>query len=248
MKYVLFILALTCCFSACKKETPTDTQEQVMTNAIPDVNAGDWTAIFNGENFDGWHVYNQEGMHPAWSVEEGAIKFDPAQEAGPGIAVDIVTDNDYEDFVLALEWKVSEAGNSGIFWGVQEMEQYKEPYWTGPEIQVLDNVNHPDAKNGTNRQAGALYDMISPPDGAAKPFGEWNQCVIEINQTANEGRAWLNGTLTAEFALHGEEWEEMVGKSKFADWEHFGKSRKGKISLQDHDDVVWFRNVKIQEL
>ena len=174
-----------------------------------------------------------------------AMKFTPGKEGGKNI----ITKGTYTNFVLSLEWKVSEAGNSGIFWGVHEDEKFREAYMTGPEIQVLDNERHPDAKvaQGTHK-AGSLYDMIACPDEHVNPAGEWNLCVLEINQDANVGKVSMNGTEVMTFPLHGEEWDKMVANSKFKDWEGFGKYRTGHIGLQDHSDVVWYRNIKIKTL
>ena len=128
------------------------------------------------------------------------------------------------------------------------MPSLKQPYETGPEIQVLDNDKHPDAKNGTSHQAGALYDMVSPNKDVTKPIGEWNTCVIMVNHKTNKGSVMLNGEIMVEFPVNDPEWGVMVAKSKFADWEHFGKYTTGKIGVQDHGDGVAFRNIKIREL
>ena len=148
-----------------------------------------------------------------------------------------------------MGWKISEGGNSGIFWGVFEDPKFSEAYLTGPEIQVLDNERHPDANvNGKLHQAGALYDMIEPGQDVVNPAGEWNLCIITIDHNKNIGTVEMNGTKIVEFAAHGKEWDNMVAKSKFADWEGFGKYQTGKIGLQDHGDVVSYRNIKIKEL
>src|SRR5690606_3501297 len=160
----------------------------------------------------------------------------------------IITKEKFTNFELSLDWKISEGGNSGIMWGVQEGEKFNEPYLTGPEIQVLDNQKHPDAKNGPKRQAGALYDLVPPSNDVTKPAGEWNQTIIRIDHEANRGTVTLNGTLVTQFPLHGEEWENLVSDSKFRDWDDFGKNKTGHIALQDHDDKVWFKNISIKKL
>ena len=132
--------------------------------------------------------------------------------------------------------------------GILEDEKYGQPYETGPEIQVLDNIAHPDAKNGTTHQAGALYDMVAPSKEVVKPVGEWNSYVITVNHKTNEGSVVLNGKEIVTFPVNGEAWEAMVADSKFADWEGFGKYATGKIGLQDHGDIVAYRNIKIKEL
>ncbi len=203
-------------------------------------------SLFNGENLEGWKAYNSNEI-TQWKVEDGAIAFAPTQGTRAG-SENIITEEEFTNFELSLEWKISEGGNSGIMWAVQEEEKFNEPYLTGPEIQVLDNQKHPDAKNGPIRQAGALYDMAEPSTDATKPAGEWNQYVIRIDHNENRGSVTLNGTLITEFPLHGPEWEKLVSNSKFSDWEAFGKSRTGHIALQDHDDKVWYRNITIKKL
>ncbi|MCM4160645.1 DUF1080 domain-containing protein [Antarcticibacterium flavum] len=202
--------------------------------------------LFNGEDLQGWKAYNSNEI-TQWQVEDGAIAFTPAEGQREGTE-NIITEEEYTNFELSLEWKISEGGNSGIMWGVQEEEQFNEPYLTGPEIQVLDNKAHPDAQNGPIRQAGALYDMVEPSSDVTKPAGEWNTMVLRIDHTENKGSVTLNGTTTTEFPLHGEEWDKLVQNSKFSDWEDFGKHRTGHIALQDHSDKVWYRNIKIREL
>ena len=173
------------------------------------------------------------------------MKFTPDEDGGKNI----VTKDEYTNFKLSLEWKISEGGNSGIFWSVYEDSAYNEAYQTGPEIQVLDNERHPDAQaNPKFHQAGALYDLVQPSSDVCKPAGEWNKCVIMVDHKNNEGWVELNDTRIVEFEPHGEQWDSLVAGSKFADWEGFGAYRTGKIGLQDHGDIVAYRNIKIKAL
>ncbi|GAA4321846.1 DUF1080 domain-containing protein [Pontixanthobacter gangjinensis] len=251
MKKLMLIGCSLLIFSACKNESEkaeetelSNTEEMESTKE----NAKDeWQPLFNGEDLEGWKAYNRDSISGQWTVENGAIAFAPA-EGDQRIKEYLITEDEFENFELSLEWKISEGGNSGIMWGVKETDKYDEPYFISPEIQVLDNQNHPDAKNGPTRTAGALYDMVPPSKDVTKPAGQWNKEVIHINYDENIGWVELNGTRITEFPLQGEKWEEMVENSKFKDWEDFGSTRKGKIAFQDHDDKVWFRNIKIKEL
>ena len=241
---VLLTLLLIGCGQS-KKQTE---QSKDIAKKEQQMNQDEWQILFDGTSFDGWHFYNAGTIAEPWKLENGAMVFYPPENYPEGISYNIVTDTDYTDFVLSLEWKVSEGGNSGIFWGVFEDEKFGQPYQTGPEIQVLDDERHPDAKNGTTHQAGALYDMVAPSKKAVKPAGEWNQVELTVNHQTNSGHVLLNGIKIVEFPVHGEDWEAMVAKSKFADWEGFGAHRTGKIGLQDHGDIVAYRNIKIKKL
>ena len=201
--------------------------------------------LFDGENLEGWKAYNRDQI-TQWKVEDSAIAFSPSE--GRQGSENIITEDEFTNFELSLEYKIAEGGNSGIMWGVQEDQKFNEPYLTGPEIQVLDNQRHPDAQNGPIRQTGALYDMSEPSQDVTKPAGEWNQMTIRINYEENQGTVTVNGTQVNQFPLHGEEWNKLVENSKFKDWESFGKERTGHIALQDHGDKVWYRNIRIKEL
>lgn len=207
-----------------------------------------WIKLSDGKTFNNWHIYNQAGqpIPSKWKIEEGAFVFDPQGES-PYKVNDIVTDIDFENFVLELEWKIAKGGNSGIFYGVFEDKKYATPYLTAPEIQVLDDENHPDAKAGKmgNRKSGSLYDMI-PSASKAKPYDQWNK--VKIQKVNNEVTVWQNGKIAVKYPTSGPQWEKLVADSKFKTWTGFGKYSKGKIGLQDHGDVVSYRKLRIREL
>lgn len=250
MKRILLIGCSVLALTACKNENKDAEQTEVVENSEmtnSEETQDEWQELFNGENLDGWKAFNKDSISDQWKVENGAISFTPA-EGEREKTENLISEEEFESFELSLEWKISEGGNSGIMWAVQEEEKYNEPYLTGPEIQVLDNERHPDAKNGPNRTAGALYDMVPPSEDATKPAGEWNKETIHIDYEANEGWVELNGKKVTEFPVKGEEWKNMVSKSKFSEWEGFGATQKGHIALQDHGDKVWYRNIKIKQL
>lgn len=204
--------------------------------------------LFDGETFEGWRGYNQPAFPDSgWVTEDGALKVagTGTGEAG-GQGGDILYDQKFLDFHLKLEWKVSEGGNSGIFYLAQEIEG--EPIWkSAPEMQILDNERHIDANLGKdgNRQAGALYDLIPAEPQNAKPAGEWNLAEIMVYRGTVVHRQ--NGEVVLEYHLGTPDWERLVAESKFADFPWFGKYEPGYISLQDHGDDVWFRNIRIRE-
>lgn len=209
----------------------------------------EWVILFDGKSFDGWHQFNEAQMSSAWDIIDGAMVFDPNKQIEKKQNHDLVTDKEYTNFELSLEWNIAEGGNSGIFWGVKEGEQYGKPYTTGPEIQVLDNERHPDAlANPKFHQAGALYDMVQPTQDVCKAAGEWNDVLLSIDYNTNKGSVTLNGVEIVIFPVSGEKWDALIANSKFSDWDHFAKFKTGKIGLQDHGDMVSYRNIKIREL
>tara|TARA_B100001057_G_scaffold176700_1_gene177530 strand:- start:217 stop:945 length:729 start_codon:yes stop_codon:yes gene_type:complete len=209
----------------------------------------EWVILFDGKSFDGWHQFNEAKMSSAWDIIDGAMVFDPSKQIEKKQNHDLVTDKEYTNFELSLEWNIAEGGNSGIFWGVKEGEQYGKPYTTGPEIQVLDNERHPDAlANPKFHQAGALYDMVQPTQDVCKAAGEWNDVLLSIDYNTNKGSVTLNGVEIVTFPVSGEKWDALIANSKFSDWDHFAKFKTGKIGLQDHGDMVSYRNIKIREL
>lgn len=243
---IIVIIIAAFALTGCK-----NTAKDVTSDADIDVEQvvseeSDWITLFNGENLEGWHAYNNGPASDQWQVEDGVLVLSPAETRES--TENLVTDEEFTSFKLSLEWKISEGGNSGVMWAVAENPEYPEPYYTGPEIQILDNERHPDAKAGKTHQAGALYDMVAPSKDVVNPAGQWNLFEITIDHHINQGTVLLNGTKVVDFPVSGPEWEAMIADSKFADWQAFGKNKSGHIALQDHGDKVWFRNIKIKKL
>ncbi len=246
MKKYIVSAACVLAFVACKQEKKETTETAVVEEVA--VVENDWEVLFDGTSLDQWKEFKTDGVSDAWKIEGDALVYTPPAEGEENQNHDLVTRQEYTNFVLSLDWKISEAGNSGVFWGVSEDEKFGTGYQTGPEIQILDNDKHPDAKAGTTHQAGALYDMVSPAKDVTNPIGEWNTMVITVDHNAHVGSVTLNGTVMVTFPVANEEWDAMVAKSKFAGWDGFGKYTTGKIGLQDHHNVVAFRNIKIKQL
>ncbi len=222
------------------------TDKIAMEDPNKKTDASDWVSLFDGKTFNGWHNYLTKDISDEWQVRNGAMVFTPDPDKKHGIN-NLVTDKEYTNFKLSIEWKISEGGNSGIFWGVFEDKKYAQPYLTGAEVQVLDNDGHPDGKK-ENHRAGSLYDMIAPSKLVVNPIGEWNTCILEINHKTNSGKIWLNNEHIVSFPVNGPEWDKLVKKSKFKNWKAFGKYKTGRIGLQDHGNKVSYRNIKIKEL
>ena len=198
-----------------------------------------WRSLFDGQTTNGWRAYKGTGMHPQWQARDGMLTV-----AGKGgDAGDIVTNDQFGDFELELEWKVPRGGNSGIFYRAAETAE--RIYEAAPEYQVPDDARHPDGKNPLT-SAGAAYGLYAPPRGVVKPAGEWNQARIVVR--GNHVEHWLNGQKVVDYELGSADWSAKVQASKFKDWPGYGKSARGHIGLQDHGDTVSFRNIRIREL
>ena len=201
-----------------------------------------WVTLFDGKSTTGWHTYGKEKAGERWKIADGAISIDTTVKDGG----DLVTDAEYENFDLKLEWKIAANGNSGIiFYTHEDTAKYGATYNTGLEMQVLDNDGHPDAKIIKHR-AGDLYDLISCSKETVKPVGEWNE--VEIKSKDGKLNLVLNGTTVVSTTLWDDNWKKMVAGSKFKTMVDFGTYKKGKIALQDHGNMVWYRNIKIQKL
>ncbi len=208
-----------------------------------------WTLLFNGKDMDQWRNMKKETIGSGWIIEDNAIhlnaKKNPDGHWQTQDGGDIITKDQYKDFEFVCEWRINNCGNSGIMFNVQESDSVNYVWETGPEMQVLDNICHPDTRYVTHR-AGDLYDMIECKYPAVKPAGEWNEARIK----SKDGKVefWLNGLNVVSFEMFTDEWWDMIKNSKFKDMKFFGKYEKGHISLQDHSDKVWYRNIKIREL
>ena len=207
-----------------------------------------WIDLFNGENLEGWHSYGNEKSTDGWYVENGELIFDFKERTG-GRNSNLVTDSTYTNFELSLEWKISEHGNSGVFWAVIEDEAYEHPYQTGPEIQILDDdwTEYIEGRGDINR-AGSLYGLMAPSTIVSKAAGEWNHFLIHINHNTNIGYVIFNDHEVVRFPVHGPEWDALIATSGFADWPGFGKAKTGHISLQEYGGIVAFKNIKIKIL
>ncbi len=259
---LLLIIIVVFTMIACKgtgKQNVEDKKEVIEEVAAPSILTqaeieDGWKLLFDGKSTTGWRNYGKETFPNGWEITEAGELYCPGSgrgEAGGKDRGDIIYgDKMFSNFHLKLEWKISEGGNSGIFYLGQENPELDHIWKTAPEMQILDNVNHPDATAGIdgNRQAGALYDLYPAVPQNAKPFGEWNSVEIKVYK----GSVWhiQNGETVVEYHLWTPEWNELVAGSKFPklneNWADVAS--EGYIGLQDHGDDVWFRNIKIKEL
>jgi hypothetical protein len=198
--------------------------------------AAGWRSLFDGRSTAGWRGYRRDAMPAGWEAIDGALT-----RVGP--AGDIVTVDQYGDCELSLEWRVEVGGNSGIFYRVTEDDEY--PWQSGPEMQVLDDANHPDGRSPLT-SAGALYGIYPAQSGIVRPAGAWNTARIVMH--GGHVEHWLNGVKLVEAELGSPDWKARVGRSKFAAMPRFGRNESGHLGLQDHGDRVAFREIKIRLL
>ena len=257
MKNLLFIMLIAVTVLSLNSTYAQDNKKQKKQKASKktEVNtlsktekAEGWILLFDGKTTDQWRGYGKTDFPKGWTINDNAIQCLGSGKGEAGQGGDIITKEKFKNFELSLEWRISEGGNSGIFILAQEIPG--EPIWkSAPEMQVLDNEKHPDAKLGVdgNRQAGSLYDLIPAKPQNAKPVGEWNKVKI----TVYKGTVIFNqnGVNVLEFHLWTDDWKKMCANSKFKDFTNFvDTATEGYIGLQDHGDDVWYRNIKIKKL
>ncbi len=192
-----------------------------------------WTLLFDGQSLDHWRNYRKDEVSDGWKIVDDAITW---TRKGAG---DLITKQEFDSFELVLEYKISEAGNSGLMFHVTE--ELPAPWQTGPEIQIQDNV-----KGHDPQKAGWVYQLYPAEMDATRPAGEWNQLRIRI--TPEQCIVYMNGVRYSRFQKGSADWDKRVAASKFAKYEQFGKPTKGHIVLQDHGNEVAFRNIKIREI
>jgi 3-keto-disaccharide hydrolase len=197
----------------------------------------DWKILFDGKSLDAWRGYQNDAVPKGWVIENGTLtKHDRV--------ADIVSKEEFGNFELTIDWKIGEAGNSGIFY--RGTEEYDHIYWSAPEYQLLDDMKAADNKTRLTC-AGAAYALYPSPAGHLKPVGEWNTTRIVAN--GNHVEHWLNGVKLLEYELGSADWEAKVKASKFKDWPNYGRAQRGHIAMQgDHEGALAFRHIRVREL
>lgn len=221
-----------------------------IANTISELEASEgWELLWDGKTTNGWRGAKlDEFPEKGWVIEDGILKVlkgDGGESTNGG---DIVTTKPYKNFMLKVDFRITEAANSGIKYFVDTNLNKGEGSAIGCEFQILDDRNHPDAKLGINgnRTLGSLYDLIAAPED--KPFrsGFFNTAMVVVQ--GNHVEHWLNGVKIVEYERNTEEWNALVQTSKYKDWPNFGNAEEGLLLLQDHGDEVWFQNIKIKVL
>lgn len=214
--------------------------------------------LFDGSSLNGWRGYNKAHVPERWSIEDGLLKFaGKSAKTADAEGGDLIFAHNFKNFELEFDWKISHAGNSGVFVLAKEVKD-QPIYISSPEYQLLDNDNHPDASQGVdgNRKSASLYDMIPAKPQNGKPAGEWNKAKIVVNDGTVSH--YQNDVKVVEYTLWTGDWIKLLRKSKFSSskWPlafHLlsnvgGKSKSGVIGFQDHSDDVWLKNITLKEL
>jgi len=196
--------------------------------------------LFDGKTLKGWRTY-QNKKSDSWSANNGTLYCKGSLESKD--RADIITLDQFENFDLSLDWKISPKGNSGIIY--MATEEYHESYLSGPEYQIIDDKNFPEKLEDWQKTA-SNYAMNPAPLAVPNPIGEWNHTRIVVNKGHVEH--WLNGKKVVEYELWSDEWKMNKEKGKWKDAAGYGLSKKGHVALQNHGSEAWFKNIKIKEL
>lgn len=265
MKRLLTLALGACLLNACQNTATTD--EATASTETPVVSTAEtapadntltaqekedgWELLFDGTTTNHWRGAHKENFPTGgWKVEDGMLVVEDSDGAESQNGGDIVSKDEYSNFVFQTDFKLTEGANSGIKYFVTEAYN-SDKSAIGLEYQLLDDERHPDAKLGNNgggtRTLGSLYDLKgAPTDKPAKPIGEWNTARLEVN--GNQVTHYLNGTKVLEYERGSEAYNQLVQGSKYKDWDNFGMADSGHILLQDHGDRVYFKNIKVRKL
>jgi hypothetical protein len=228
-RYFLFLtawVAIAAC-SDTKKSTKTDPG---------------YMSLFDGKTLNGWRTY-QNKPADSWAVKDGVLYCEGSTTDKSDRRADLITVDTFENFDLQLDWKIAPQGNSGIMYMVTE--EYPTAYLSGPEYQIIDDVNFPEKLEDWQKTA-ANYAMHTAPTAHPKPAGQWNHARIVVNNGHVEH--WLNGEKVVEYDLWTDDWKKRKEAGKWKDAPGYGMSRTGHIALQDHGSEAWFKNIEVRRL
>lgn len=242
--------ALFHCAKTGEQRGGSQAQAESSPNTLTEQEKADgWKLLFDGKTTAGWRGAHKSAFPDSgWAIENGELVVLPSGGGEARHGGDIVTVDEYGNFELKLEFKLTAGANSGIKYFVTEKEKPNGSA-IGLEYQILDDERHPDAGLGSHegsRTLASLYDLIKAENKTAKPVGEWN--AARILSKGRRVEHWLNGVKVLEYERGSAGFRKLVAESKYKIWENFGEAEAGHILLQDHGDRVAFRNIKIKVL
>jgi len=218
----------------------------------PEEQKDGWKLLFDGEDFKGWHSYLQTGTGKDWSIVDGTMQLKKTNLDPHEDFADLVTDAEYTNFDLKLEWMANPCIDSGVMFFVHESPEYKNDFNTGLEMQIADLAcTVPDSRKLKER-SGDLFDLISDDFEWVNPSGQWN--TFEIIANKGHVQFFQNGHQVIETQVWDDDWNKLVSTTKFARMPGFGKYHTGHITLQggepkgDPGVKLEFRSIKIKEL
>jgi hypothetical protein len=230
-------LSVAACRTAGIGASATATTSAISVGASVAARTGPWRDLLAGSSLAAWRGYKTDAVPAAWTIANGVLSKERP-------VADIVSREEWGDFEIEIDWRIGEAGNSGIFY--RGTEEYDHIYWTAPEYQLLDDIKGADNKTRLTC-AGAAYGLYPSPEGHLKPVGEWNSTRIVARGAHVEH--WLNGFKLVSYELWSADWSAKVKASKFSAWPNYGLAKKGRFALQgDHNGTLAFRNIRVREL
>jgi len=234
MKYRMIVFCSVCL------ATVVGLEAQLSPNTLTaQEKAAGWQLLFDGQSLAGWRTYNKTAqIGSGWKVEDGLLRKVAAERGG-----DIVTEKRFDDFEFAWEWRLEPGANNGIKYLVSETRAGAP----GPEYQLIDDLAEKHRNLEPFHRTAAFYEVLpAAEDKPLKPAGEWNASRVTVK--GNHVEHWLNGKKVLEYELGSEAVRTGIAASKFNKFPDFGTKVRGPIMLTDHQDGVWFRNLKIREL
>jgi len=196
-----------------------------------------WRPLLDEQSRAAWRGWTSDTFPPVWRLVGDTLSKDATAE-------DLITRDEFGNFELEFEWKLSKGGNAGVFY--RGTREYDHIYWSAPEYQLLDDANHLDGRSRLT-SAASDYALYASPAGIVKPADEWNAARIVVNGSHVEH--WLNGKQVVTYELWSPDWKAKVAASKFAPYPNYGLAKKGNIGIQgDHAGTLTLRHMRIREL